>query len=104
MTNSHLQIPPTAPLRLPSIIDIAATSSLQHAFINLLAASSAKIVLDASHVERVATPGIQLFLSFIKAAASSERHISITHPSSTFMSVIEDLGVMNMFKPHLEMA
>jgi two-component system chemotaxis response regulator CheY len=76
----------TALVKLPSILDLAAASSLQEAALRALAASG-RLRLDASQVEVMLVPCLQLVLAAMRSA-----NVSVEQPSQAFESAFADLG------------
>jgi two-component system chemotaxis response regulator CheY len=77
----------TALVKLPSILDLAAASSLQEATMRALAASG-RLRLDASQVEVMLVPCLQLILAAMRSA-----NVSVEQPSPAFESVFAELGL-----------
>ncbi len=76
----------TALVKLPTILDLAAASSLQEATLRALAASG-RLRLDASQVEVMLVPCLQLVLAAMRSA-----NVSVEQPSQAFESAFADLG------------
>jgi len=77
-----------APLKLPEILDLAAADG----FLDLMRHHVNGVVpvrIDASDVETITIPCIQIIL----AAALSREAVTITNPSTAFVSAFEDLGI-----------
>lgn len=83
-------------LILPEVVDIAASSGLQHNLHNLMD-TALRIVVDARSVERISTPGIQLFLSVKKAAQAAGKEFELLEPTPVVSLAIEDLGLSSEF-------
>ena len=78
---------------LPSSLTIEnaealASSLLKHG----TPASGETFMLDASHTEIIATPGMQVILALSKTIAASGGKLSILKPSDTFIRNFEILG------------
>jgi two-component system chemotaxis response regulator CheY len=76
------------PLMLPAILDLAAAEGFLE-LIRQRVNSEAPLLIDASGVEALTLPCIQV----IFAAMRSRETISITNPSTAFVSAFEDLGL-----------
>jgi two-component system chemotaxis response regulator CheY len=76
----------TALVKLPSILDLAAASNVQEAALRALAASG-RLRLDASQVEVMLVPCLQLILAAMRSA-----NVSVEQPSQAFESAFADLG------------
>jgi two-component system chemotaxis response regulator CheY len=75
-------------ITLPAVVDRAAANALLAALREKLAADQS-CGLDASNVERLMLPGIQVILAAIK---SSEK-IKVVNPSALFCAAFEDAGL-----------
>jgi two-component system chemotaxis response regulator CheY len=73
---------------LPAVVDLAAADTLLGTFRQRLAADQA-CDLDASNVESLMLPGIQVILSAIRSGAK----VQISNPSSSFRSAFDDAGL-----------
>lgn len=59
---------------------------------------SKDIIIDLSHIQKITTPGFQLFIaSYNKAKASGNKFI-IKEPSENFISVAKILGLGDLIK------
>lgn len=76
-----------ATLTLPPVLDFAAAEGFQASLIETLNAAQA-LHLDASAVETLTTPCIQLILS-----AAKSHSVRIANPSAAFESAFSDLGL-----------
>lgn len=75
-------------VRLPPVLDLAAADG----FLDLLRNETAQddpLQLDASGVETLTLPCVQIIL----AAFKSSGRISIAHPSAEFVAAFDDLGL-----------
>jgi two-component system chemotaxis response regulator CheY len=77
----------TALVKLPSILDLTAAASLHESTLRALAASG-RLRLDASQVEVMLLPCLQLILAAMRSA-----NVSVEQPSPAFESVFVDLGI-----------
>jgi two-component system chemotaxis response regulator CheY len=73
---------------LPAVVDLAAADTLLGTLLLRLAADQA-CDLDASNVESLMLPGIQVILSAIRSGAK----VQISNPSSAFRSAFDDAGL-----------
>ena len=79
------------PHALPQILDLTEAQNLRDSMIRASAEHS--IVLDASGVERMSTPCIQVLLAAGRAAEISRKPFKIVNASDVFRSAIDDLGL-----------
>lgn len=79
--------PDTALVRLPGILDLAAAASLQNATMRALSASG-RVRFDASQVEVVLVPCLQLILAAMRSA-----NVAVEQPSPAFESAFAELGL-----------
>ena len=75
-------------IALPAVVDLAAASTLLATLREKLAADQS-CGLDASNVERLMLPGIQVIL----AAIRSSDKIQVVNPSALFCAAFEDAGL-----------
>jgi two-component system chemotaxis response regulator CheY len=73
---------------LPAIVDLAAANTLLGTLRQTLAADQS-CCLDASNVEKLMLPGIQVVL----AATKSSAKIQVVNPSASFCAAFEDAGL-----------
>ena len=76
----------TALVKLPSILDLAAAAGLHESALRALHASG-RLRLDASQVEVMLVPCLQLVLAAMRSA-----NVSVEQPSQAFESAFADLG------------
>lgn len=74
-------------LKLPPVLDLAAANGLIQTLRERRTAGT--LYLDASEVEVLTYPGVQMVLAMVKDRAE----ISIASPSAAFVSVFQDLGI-----------
>jgi chemotaxis protein CheX len=79
------------PHALPQILDLTEAQNLRDSMIR--ASAERSIVLDASSVERMSTPCIQVLLGAGRAADVSRKPFKIVNASDVFRSAIDDLGL-----------
>lgn len=82
----------TLELALPAQLDIAALQGLKE---ELLAAAALEgdLAIDASQVERVGTPAVQLLLAAARAFSGSGRRFALRSASGTLSAAFADLGL-----------
>ena len=76
---------------LPQILDFAHAQSLRDMVMALLPTGA--LTLDASAVDRMSTPCVQLLLATGRAAGSAATSFRITHASAAFRMAVADLGL-----------
>src|SRR5262245_56191300 len=79
--------PDSALVKLPGILDLAAAAGLQEATLHALSASG-RVRFDASQVEVVLVPCLQLILAAMRSA-----NVAVEQPSSAFESAFAELGL-----------
>jgi two-component system, chemotaxis family, chemotaxis protein CheY len=87
-------------ITLPAVVDLAAADTLLGTLRQRLAVNQA-CDLDASNVENLMLPGIQVILSAIRSGAK----VQVLNPSSSFRSAFDDAGlswVSNEMEPARE--
>lgn len=81
-------------LGLVASMDLRTAEPLLHSFHEIMA-TGGKVVIDASAVERLSTPCVQILLS---AAQHMEQHgipFVVKAPSDAFVSAFDDLGLFS---------
>lgn len=81
-------------LGLVASMDLRAAEPLLHSFHEIMA-QGGKVVIDASAVDRLSTPCVQILLS---AAQHMEQHgisFVIKAPSDSFVTAFDDLGLFS---------
>jgi two-component system chemotaxis response regulator CheY len=73
-------------VKLPSILDLAAAASLQEALLGALSASG-RVRFDASQVDVVLVPCLQLILAAMRSA-----NVAVDQPSEALQSAFTELG------------
>lgn len=84
----------TTQLSLVASMDLRAAEPLLHSFHEIMV-QGGKVVVDASAVDRLSTPCVQILLS---AAQHMEQHgipFVIKSPSDAFVSAFDDLGLFS---------
>lgn len=77
---------------LPAMLSINAAAELRKDLLHLLDGSGS-IEVDASEVERITTPCIQVILAMEKSAASAGRKFRVIAPSEAFSDAFKTLGL-----------
>jgi two-component system chemotaxis response regulator CheY len=75
-------------ITLPAVVDLSAADSLLGTLRQRLAADQA-CDLDASNVEKLMLPGIQVILAAIRSSAK----VQVSNPSPSFRSAFDDAGL-----------
>jgi anti-anti-sigma factor len=78
---------------LPSSMAIENAEPLAHDLRQLCASASTKLTLDASAVDSISTPGLQLLVSLSKAMQSRGGDIAIIGARDIFSRAVEDSGL-----------
>lgn len=86
---------PAADFGLPSMLDLTAASGLRAALGPLL--KQRLIQIDASQVERMSTPCVQVLLSAAGSADAAKAQFRIVEASEAFRSAISELGLQSEF-------
>lgn len=81
---------------LPPIMDIHACATLHTSFLEEIATSET-LRLNASAVERIATPAVQLLLSTAQTLQREGKHLQIASPSAALTQAVDDLGLNLLF-------
>ncbi|MBV9561027.1 MAG: STAS domain-containing protein [Bradyrhizobium sp.] len=80
---------------LPEMLDLAQAESLRKGMLNLL--QRRDILLDASAVQRMSTPCVQILLAAGRSAQAVQKPYKITNASDVFRAAIADLGLQSEF-------
>jgi len=88
-------------ITLPTIMDIGVCANLQTAMMEQ-ASIGGMLDVDASGIERISTPGVQLLLCAIRNVASDSAHVTLASASPVLLQAVEDLGLTSHFQPHLD--
>ena len=85
---------PDGPVTVPlsPVLDITASEPLRDSLLEA-SASGRKVVIDASAVERLSTPCIQVILAAGRSFKEQGLEYSLFSPSETFVSAFDDLGL-----------
>lgn len=81
---------------LPSVLDLTQAQSLRGAMVAALGDRS--ILLDASAVERMSTPCVQVMLAAGRAADLANAPFQIARASEAFRAALDDLGLQAEFE------
>jgi anti-anti-sigma regulatory factor len=79
-------------LKLPAVLDLLAAEGLREALKETVVLGG-RLELDASQVERMSTPCIQVMLAGARAMADGGVAFSLDQPSDAFMNGFYDLGL-----------
>ncbi|CCD96264.1 conserved hypothetical protein; putative Sulphate transporter/antisigma-factor antagonist STAS [Bradyrhizobium sp. ORS 375] len=85
---------------LPQMLDLTQAAQLRDEMIQL--ANAGDILLDASGVERMSTPCVQILLAAGRGARAANRSFRIMQASELFRTAIADLGLRNEFENWME--
>ncbi|HEX2593832.1 MAG TPA: STAS domain-containing protein [Rhizomicrobium sp.] len=83
-------------MQLASILDLTAAAGVKHELAAMLARSNS-ILLDASAVQRITTPVLQVLVSAAHSAKAAGGEIRISDPSSAFTDTIRLLSLGDTF-------
>ena len=81
---------------LPQTLDLTAAQSLQQSLLTSLGGGA--VILDASAVERMSTPCVQVLLAAGRAADLAGSPLQIIEASDVFRAALADLGLQAEFK------
>lgn len=82
---------------LPAKIDISTVSQFFEEIKPIIAVNK-DVVFNASKIDRITTPGIQILISATKTIKANGGKASISWPSEAFKNIISDLGFSNQLK------
>ncbi|MGY3454456.1 STAS domain-containing protein [Bradyrhizobium sp. USDA 4353] len=85
---------------LPQMLDLTQAVPLRDEMVRLAAAGS--IALDASGVERMSTPCVQILLAAARGAKAANKPFKITQASELFRTAVAELGLRNEFEDWME--
>lgn len=86
---------------LPEKIDVTVIEEVYSSLNNIIS-SDKKIILDASKVEKITTPGVQLLLSAARSMGDNSGNFCINNPSENFINVFSDLGLSSQLNKWTE--
>jgi anti-anti-sigma regulatory factor len=76
-------------------MDIIASENLYKNLNKAISQNNGNILIDASKVERITTPCLQLIISAVKELGNSDRTISVSEASDKFIECTKILGLTN---------
>ena len=82
---------------LPTIMNIETAEHLVGELRKLPSAQNTDLVLDASHVESLTIPGIQLLVSLEKSLTANGGKLTINQRSDSFIYALKDTGFYVLF-------
>lgn len=82
---------------LAAQIDISTVSTFCEELRKFLDADK-DIIFDASKVERITTPGVQLLITIASQNKKTGNRLGVVLPSESFKKTISDLGFSNQLK------
>ncbi|GLH81196.1 hypothetical protein SSBR45G_61050 [Bradyrhizobium sp. SSBR45G] len=85
---------------LPQMLDLTQATQLREEMIRIVNAGS--VVLDASGVERMSTPCVQILLAAARGARAANKSFKIKQASELFRTAIADLGLRHEFDNWME--
>lgn len=88
---SHVQCQPGA-IALPPALDLSGAGELKSMLLADIATGEPSI-LDGSHVQRVATPGVQILLAYANTTAQQGQRPKILNPSEALKAAFDELGL-----------
>ena len=83
---------------LPPLMTIETAEALAAELKQLLLAEKTCLTLDASHVENITTPGLQLILSLEKTLSDQGGTLTINGKRDSFMHAFSDVGLASVLK------
>lgn len=81
---------------LPNILNLSISEDLRETFVQHLTAEP-NLVLDASAVDTITTPCMQVIVAAGKSLEESGNALSILNSSPAFTAAIDDLGLTDLF-------
>ncbi len=81
---------------LPAAVDLSLATEFKEAMVEA-AAGRQKIVIEASEVQKIYTPAIQILLSVRNAMEAENGELEIKDPSEAVVSAFEDVGLADAF-------
>ena len=91
---------PLAAYALPQMLDLTQAAQLRDEMIRI--AEGGSIELDASGVERMSTPCVQILLAAGRGARAANKSFKITQASELFRTAVAELGLRNEFDNWME--
>jgi anti-anti-sigma regulatory factor len=83
---------PAGSLLLPEYLDLTAAEELRSRILDVAAAADG-LVLDASSVEVLTSPCVQILVSASATLSGDGKQMQLRAPSAAFRSAMEDLGL-----------
>lgn len=81
---------------LPQVVTIESVEALAAELKQLPLAQKTDLILDASQVQNITTPGLQLIISLEKTLSSQGGMLAIRDKSEAFMHALKDAGLQNL--------
>ncbi len=81
---------------LPNILNLSISEDLRETFVQHLIADT-DLILDASAVDTITTPCMQVIVAAGKSLEDSGKALSILNSSPAFTAAINDLGLSDLF-------
>ncbi|WP_257169950.1 STAS domain-containing protein [Bradyrhizobium sp. SRS-191] len=85
---------------LPQMLDLTQAAPLRDEMVRLAGAGG--IALDASGVERMSTPCVQILLAAGRGAEAASKSFKITQASELFRTAVAELGLRSEFDKWME--
>jgi anti-anti-sigma regulatory factor len=86
---------------LPPMMTIETAEAVAAVFKELPIAEEMILTLDASHVERLTTPGIQIILSLEKTLAEHGGTLVVNGRQESFVHVFQDMGLQRLLSKEI---
>ncbi|WP_428645138.1 STAS domain-containing protein [Roseibium sp.] len=83
-------------VELPVILDLGTVHHLRERLATAIAEQNT-VSIDASQVERIGTPAVQVLLAASRALAAEDRPLVIQKASEPFRSAFADLGLSEQY-------
>ncbi len=81
---------------LPNILNLSIAEDLRETFVQQMIADT-DLVLDASAVDTITTPCMQVIVAAGKSLEENGNALSILNSSPAFAAAIDDLGLTDLF-------
>lgn len=82
---------------LPNVLSLGAAEQLRESFVQRLVVGS-DIIVDASNVDAITTPCLQVIISAGNTFEEAGCNLSIGNPSPAFTNAFNDLGFSELFE------
>jgi len=92
----HQKSTPVTQITLPGVLNLGIAEDLREKFIESLIVGN-DITLDASNVETITTPCLQVLISAGQSIENAGNTLSIQNSSKAFIAALEDLGLNDIF-------